>query len=266
VIHTVGPVGEKPDLLQTCCQTTLDLCIKYGIKSIALCCVSTGIYGYPLSNATRVTLQTVRKWLEIDSNRKEIDRIIFAMFTVREKDCYQKLLPIYFPLQESTDNQNSPTQSLSSSSESTAIRPTQPETIFSDSIHEIKEKEIAHHQKEDEKETVSQIDEKEILHPKDDEKEIVHQKEEEKEIIHPKEDEKEKEITHQDEKETVHQKEDETEKEIAHQHEKETAHQKEDETEIVHQDEKVIVHQKEDEKEIVHQKEDEKRKRNCSSR
>lgn len=99
--HTVGPVGEHPDLLQSCYRSTLDLCVKHHIRTVSLCCVSTGIFGYPLENATHVALRTVREWLQTGKHRNEviiryidvilltptrlqIDRIVFCLFLPKE--------------------------------------------------------------------------------------------------------------------------------------------------------------------------------------
>ena len=70
VIHTVGPRGEKPDLLRSCYSTSLDLMSKNKLRSIAFPCISTGIYGYPSEAACPVALDTVRTFL--DQNSAEV--------------------------------------------------------------------------------------------------------------------------------------------------------------------------------------------------
>jgi O-acetyl-ADP-ribose deacetylase (regulator of RNase III) len=45
VVHTVGPIGEKPKLLKNCYDSCLELVLEYDLKTIALCGISTGIYG-----------------------------------------------------------------------------------------------------------------------------------------------------------------------------------------------------------------------------
>ncbi|XP_054153343.1 macro domain-containing protein CT2219-like [Oppia nitens] len=99
VIHTVGPVGEKPTLLQSCYKTSLDLMAENKLKSIAFPCISTGIYGYPNEEAANVALNTARQWLDTNPYAKEIERIIFCLFLPIDIDIYTKLLPIYFPIQ-----------------------------------------------------------------------------------------------------------------------------------------------------------------------
>ena len=47
-----------------------------------MCGISAGNNGFPLNEATRVALKTVRKWLERGENRAKVDKIVFV--------CYQK--------------------------------------------------------------------------------------------------------------------------------------------------------------------------------
>jgi O-acetyl-ADP-ribose deacetylase (regulator of RNase III) len=67
IVHTVGPVysSTEPDraaaLLASCYRNSLDL--ADGFDSIAFPAVSTGIYGYPIADATAVAVETIRDWL-----------------------------------------------------------------------------------------------------------------------------------------------------------------------------------------------------------
>ncbi|KAA3681904.1 uncharacterized protein DEA37_0001414 [Paragonimus westermani] len=49
IIHCVGPIGEKPDLLQSTYQRALELCTENQLQTIAFPCISTGVYGRPHS-------------------------------------------------------------------------------------------------------------------------------------------------------------------------------------------------------------------------
>lgn len=68
VIHTVGPVysGTESDrrLLAECYRNSLDLAREYHIHSIAFPAISTGVYGYPLSEAAPIAAATVIEWME----------------------------------------------------------------------------------------------------------------------------------------------------------------------------------------------------------
>ena len=95
IIHTVGPVGEKPDLLASCYTNSLKLAAENNLRTIAFPCVSTGVYGYPHESAAEVALSTVRNFLE--TNGEHFDRIIFCIFLEVDQAAYGKLLPKYFP-------------------------------------------------------------------------------------------------------------------------------------------------------------------------
>jgi len=97
VLHTVGPIREKPKKLKGCYRSCLDLAVENGIRTLVFCGVSTGIFGYPLYNASRVALRTVRQWLEKDDNRKHFDKIVFCTFLPKELLCYEYLMPGCFP-------------------------------------------------------------------------------------------------------------------------------------------------------------------------
>jgi len=93
----VGPIGENPDALKSCYLTTMKLVEEHKLRSIALCCVSTGIFGYPLERASHIALKTIRDWLCESNNSDLVDRIIFCVFLDKERVVYEKLMPIYFP-------------------------------------------------------------------------------------------------------------------------------------------------------------------------
>mmetsp|Transcript_15493 Transcript_15493/g.60589 ORF Transcript_15493/g.60589 Transcript_15493/m.60589 type:complete len:285 (+) Transcript_15493:44-898(+) len=97
VVHTVGPVGEKADLLTSCYKRTLDVAKENGIRSIALCGVSTGVYGYPVQAACPVALLAVRDWLLSGDNAEAVDLVIFVQFLVREVEAYEHFMPLVFP-------------------------------------------------------------------------------------------------------------------------------------------------------------------------
>lgn len=98
IIHTVGPVGEKPDLLYSCYQNSLDLLKQNGLATIAYPCISTGVYGYPNKEAAIVALKSVREWLENNEYQRNIKRIVFCLFLDVDVKAYHKLLPMYFPV------------------------------------------------------------------------------------------------------------------------------------------------------------------------
>nr|CAI5867227.1 unnamed protein product [Callosobruchus analis] len=97
VIHTVGPKGEKADLLRNCYTNSLKIMQKNNLRSIAFPCISTGIYGYPNLPAAHVAAYAVRKHLE--ANGDHVDRVIFCLFMPEDQKIYEQLLQSYFPLE-----------------------------------------------------------------------------------------------------------------------------------------------------------------------
>ena len=95
VLHTVGPIISGPlrkedcDLLADCYQSCLELAAGNNVRSVAFCCISTGVFHFPQQRAAEIAVETVRQFLETDSS---IDRVIFNVFTDRDLSIYQKLL------------------------------------------------------------------------------------------------------------------------------------------------------------------------------
>ena len=67
IIHTVGPIytndSEDPVMLADCYRNSLNLAKEHGIRSIAFPAISTGAYGYPPVEATKIALNTVNEWM-----------------------------------------------------------------------------------------------------------------------------------------------------------------------------------------------------------
>jgi O-acetyl-ADP-ribose deacetylase len=82
VIHTVGPIwyggkkGEKK-LLYNCYINSLKLAKKNNIKTIAFPAISTGVYGYPKNEASKVAMSAVKDFISKDDCFNEIRFIIF---------------------------------------------------------------------------------------------------------------------------------------------------------------------------------------------
>lgn len=96
IIHIVGPIvlgklsGEHEELLCDCYRNCLNLCLKNNLKSIAFCCISTGVFHFPAKRAATLAVKTVRNWLE--DNPHVIDRVIFNVFRDEDKSYYEELL------------------------------------------------------------------------------------------------------------------------------------------------------------------------------
>jgi O-acetyl-ADP-ribose deacetylase len=65
VIHTVGPIWQgghsgEARLLANCYRRCLEVADEIGAASVAFPAISTGAYGYPVPEATRIAVDTVR--------------------------------------------------------------------------------------------------------------------------------------------------------------------------------------------------------------
>lgn len=93
VIHVLGPVygKDKPEdeLLSKCYENTLKLADEKGIKSIAFPSISTGIFGYPVEEASRVALRTV---LRLAPELRNLRKIRFVLFSEDDLRAYERAL------------------------------------------------------------------------------------------------------------------------------------------------------------------------------
>jgi len=93
VIHVLGPVygRDKPEekLLSNCYENALNLAEKNEIKSIAFPAISTGAFGYPIAEATEITLNTVNDHLD---NLDSIKKIRFVLYGQSDFKVYKEKL------------------------------------------------------------------------------------------------------------------------------------------------------------------------------
>jgi O-acetyl-ADP-ribose deacetylase (regulator of RNase III) len=94
VIHTVGPIyhgGQKgePELLASAYRESLKLASERGIKSLAFPSLSTGVYGYPVPDAARVALATIKDYL---AQHPEIELVRFVLFGRPTYEAYAEVL------------------------------------------------------------------------------------------------------------------------------------------------------------------------------
>ena len=83
VIHTVGPVygrggKDKAELLAACYRNSLTLAANNGLKTIAFPAISTGVYGYPLNEAAKVTSGAIEKFLDSNPSIQEVRLVFFG--------------------------------------------------------------------------------------------------------------------------------------------------------------------------------------------
>ncbi|MFE9763769.1 O-acetyl-ADP-ribose deacetylase [Streptomyces sp. NPDC005808] len=78
VIHTVGPVwqgpGSDPSLLASCYRESLQVAAQLGARTVAFPAISTGVFRWPMEEAARVAVQTVR---DADTTVEEVRFVLF---------------------------------------------------------------------------------------------------------------------------------------------------------------------------------------------
>ncbi len=94
VIHTVGPVwrgGEhgEAELLANCYRNSLALAAQHGLRTVAFPAISTGIYGYPLDEATAIAVRETRAFL---ATHPDIEHVTFICFGPHAYQTYLRAL------------------------------------------------------------------------------------------------------------------------------------------------------------------------------
>ncbi len=97
VIHTVGPVyrggaSGEAQLLRRCYIRCLEVAHENELRSIAFPSISTGAYGYPIEEASKIAIQTTVEQLQ---RFPLIERVIFVLFSERDLEVYGRNLRLY---------------------------------------------------------------------------------------------------------------------------------------------------------------------------
>ena len=93
VIHIVGPIVQAyltPELekdLADCYWNVLEMCADNNLKSVAFCCISTGVFHFPNDRAAEIAVRTVKEWLS--ANPGKMDRVIFNVFKEEDREYYE---------------------------------------------------------------------------------------------------------------------------------------------------------------------------------
>ena len=96
VIHIVGPIvegrltEEHKRQLAACYRNTLELCAANSLRTVAFCCISTGVFHFPAERAAEIAVQTVTEWLS--GRPGAMDRVIFNVFSDRSRAIYEQNL------------------------------------------------------------------------------------------------------------------------------------------------------------------------------
>ena len=95
VLHTVGPIvqgsltQEHERLLASCYESCLKLAEENGLKSIAFCCISTGVFMFPNRRAAEIAVKTVREYRKENNSKIEV---VFNVWKDVDRKIYRQLL------------------------------------------------------------------------------------------------------------------------------------------------------------------------------
>ncbi|MEO6279022.1 O-acetyl-ADP-ribose deacetylase [Roseateles sp.] len=96
IVHTVGPVWRggahgEAELLASCYRNSLRLAAGQQAATVAFPSISTGIFGYPIEQAARVAIETVRAQA---ASHSSIQQVIFCCFSAEDLQAYERLLAL----------------------------------------------------------------------------------------------------------------------------------------------------------------------------
>lgn len=91
VIHTVGPIwygGSRNEaaLLASAYRESLKLAAKHNLTSISFPSISTGAYGYPVAEASKVAIKAVVSFLR--EQVTSLKEVVFVLFDSRTYEAY----------------------------------------------------------------------------------------------------------------------------------------------------------------------------------
>ena len=95
IFHTVGPVvcgrvtEENEADLAKCYLNCLNKADEMKLKSIAFCCISTGVFGYPKEEAAQFAVKVVQQYKKQTASSL---KIIFDVFTENDYELYRRIL------------------------------------------------------------------------------------------------------------------------------------------------------------------------------
>jgi O-acetyl-ADP-ribose deacetylase (regulator of RNase III) len=92
VIHAVGPIWDggragEAQLLASAYRTSLELAREHDLTTVAFPAISCGVYGYPIDQAARIALSTVRDFLDSEGS---IEKVLHVCFDDRVLQEYRR--------------------------------------------------------------------------------------------------------------------------------------------------------------------------------
>ena len=96
IVHTVGPIAngrptpQHEKLLASCYESCLDAAVAHEMRSLAFCCISTGVFGFPQKTAAKIAVNTVQQWLA--AHPETNITVVFNTFLEEDERIYKQLL------------------------------------------------------------------------------------------------------------------------------------------------------------------------------
>lgn len=82
VIHTVGPIyrggnNNESELLKNAYENSLRVAVENNIKTISFPSISTGVYSYPLNEASEIAVKTILNFLKSNDSIEKVNMVCF---------------------------------------------------------------------------------------------------------------------------------------------------------------------------------------------
>lgn len=82
VIHTVGPIyrggnNNESELLKNAYKNSLRVAVENNIKTISFPSISTGVYSYPLNEASEIAVKTILNFLKSNDSIEKVNMVCF---------------------------------------------------------------------------------------------------------------------------------------------------------------------------------------------
>lgn len=97
IIHTVGPIwrggnANEADVLASCYRSSLEQASLHQARTVAFPAISCGIYGYPVTEASRIAIESVLNYL---AQHDDFEAITFCCVNNDVADALRRALSIH---------------------------------------------------------------------------------------------------------------------------------------------------------------------------
>ena len=79
-----------PELLASCYNTSMQLALEHGIRSIAFPSIATGVYRFPVDLAAKIAIDTVSRFL--NDYKDDFDLVEWVLFDEHTKSVYEAVI------------------------------------------------------------------------------------------------------------------------------------------------------------------------------